>query len=141
MATQIAKRLTVLYSRNKNSVYNQLGLVLHRFSGRFFSTKSSTLVNPNFQASLFTPYTKAIKQNLILLFLTTKDSSVISKLKLVKRHKGSIRAVVTRKPKLSVFFSLYMLNEGIYTWVEKERAKTVTLEDSAPHLEKWRLKV
>ena len=108
MRTQIAKRVTARYSRNKNSVYNQFRFELGGFGGRFFSARCNAFVNPDFHASPFTPYTNAIKQNLIFLFLTTNYCSIISKLKPVKRNKGSIRTGVTGKPKLFVFLSLYI---------------------------------
>ena len=79
----------------------------------FFSAKVNAFVSPDFHASPFTPYTNAIKQNLIFLFLTTNNCSIISKLKPVNRNKRSIRTDVTGKSKLFVFLSLYMLNEGI----------------------------
>ena len=113
MTTQIAKRITALYSRNKNSVYNQFRFELGGFGGRFFSAKCNAFVNPDFHASPFTPHAKAIKQTLIVLFLTTNNCSIISKLKPVNRNEGIFRTGVTGKPKLLAFLNLYMVNEGI----------------------------
>ena len=47
--------------------------------------------------------------------------------------KHTVVAVVRRKPKLLVFFSFDILNEGVKAKIKEKRAETVTLENAATH--------